>query len=142
MTFCPPLEHSLDCTVDRNRLTLMRLSSPIASKQPESTSPGLPHLVRSTFRLSQPLSGFLLQLPRGLISYLIHFWGSPFRVFPPPAVPQPHQKQLPSYRFLPTAEASMDKRAGLTTLNSYHTARFQGFHPLASPFTSQPVLPD
>jgi hypothetical protein len=42
----------------------------------------LPHLVCSTFRFSQPLSGLLLLDVLGLISYLIHFWGFPFRAFP------------------------------------------------------------
>jgi hypothetical protein len=43
---------------------------------------GLPHPLRSAFRLSQPPSGFLLPMPSGLISCRKPSWGSPFRAFP------------------------------------------------------------
>jgi hypothetical protein len=38
-------------------------------------SPGLPHPVRSTFRLSQPPSGFLLNPPQDSVSCLKRPWG-------------------------------------------------------------------
>jgi hypothetical protein len=62
---------------------LIEFFAPLASRTSKSLpSLSLPHLVCATFRLSQPLSGLLLLDALGLISYLIHFWGFPFRVFP------------------------------------------------------------
>ena len=65
--------------------------SPYSAEQFESTNPGLPHPIRSTYRFSQPLSVLLLKSPCGLISYHWHSWDSLYRVFPSNAASYLHQ---------------------------------------------------
>jgi hypothetical protein len=61
--------------------TLMRFGAPTATSARRSTSPGFPRPVRSAFRVSHPLDGFL---PRALsdLEDRCRSLGSPFRVFP------------------------------------------------------------
>jgi len=58
-----------------------RVSSPSTVQLAKSTHPGLPHPVRSAYRLSQPLSGLLLHQPGGPVSCLKRPWGSSRKVF-------------------------------------------------------------
>jgi hypothetical protein len=68
-------------------LTLMRFHAPTARSIVSPLLPGLPHPIRAASRFSQPLSGFLLTTPCGLVSCHWHSWGSPCRVFPSEAAP-------------------------------------------------------
>jgi hypothetical protein len=43
--------------------TLLRFVSPLARSDSSLLNPGLPHPIRSACRLSQPLSGLLLETP-------------------------------------------------------------------------------
>jgi hypothetical protein len=70
--------HSLQCNYGLSPLTL-----------------NLPRLVRSAFRFSQPISGLLLQPLRGFISYPLHSWDLPFRVFPSGAASPSFRIRLP-----------------------------------------------
>lgn len=73
----------------------MRFFAPAAHHHLSPLTPGLPRPVRSAFRFSQPLSGFLLKWRRGLVSCLTHSWGLPFRAFSSDVVPAPHRHKQP-----------------------------------------------
>ena len=62
--------------------TLMRFAAPTATSARRSTSPGVPDPVRSVFRVSHPLDGFLPRMPSDLEDRC-RSWGSPYRAFPP-----------------------------------------------------------
>jgi hypothetical protein len=64
---------------------------PYSANNLSPLNPGLPHPIRSAFRLFQPLSGLLLRLRHGLISYHEHSWDLLYRVFPSNAAPHPRQ---------------------------------------------------
>jgi hypothetical protein len=55
---------------------------PYSDVSAEVHNPGFPHPVRSAFRVSHPLDGFLPPAPSGLEDRS-HSWGSPYRAFPP-----------------------------------------------------------
>jgi len=58
------------------------VSCPCGDVGAEVHKPGFPHPVRSAFRVSHPLDGFLPPAPSGLEDRS-HPWGSPCRAFPP-----------------------------------------------------------
>jgi hypothetical protein len=89
-----PLEADLSCPADYSA-PLMRFVFPIARSNSSPLFPGLPHPIRSAFRLSQPLDGLLLKSPCDLISCHWHLWDSLYRVFPLNTAPYPCQIQLP-----------------------------------------------
>jgi hypothetical protein len=62
--------------------TLMGFTAPTATSARRSTSPGIPNPVRSVFRVSHPLDGFLPRKPSDHEDRC-RSWGSPFRAFPP-----------------------------------------------------------
>jgi hypothetical protein len=62
--------------------TLMRFGAPTAASARRSTWPGDPTPVRSAFRVSHPLDGFLPHVPSDLEDRY-RSWGSPFRACPP-----------------------------------------------------------
>lgn len=64
-------------------------------------TPGLPHPVRSAYRLSQPLSGLLLRQPCGFVSPRRHPWGSLFRAFSSQRARRLAGRPFPSWRYLP-----------------------------------------
>jgi len=94
MTFRPPRELYQSSSADRSA-PLMRSFFPTARNDLSLLIPGLPLPVRSTCRLSQPLSGLLLKPSWSLISCSWHSWDSPCRVFPLRTASHPHQVWLP-----------------------------------------------
>lgn len=53
--------------------------------------------LRSGFRVSHPLAGFLLPGPSGLVPSRWHSWASPFRGFPSRGAAPPSRRSLPSW---------------------------------------------
>ena len=83
---------------------------PYSASNLSTLNSGLPHPIRSTFRFSQPLSGLLLKLRNGLISYHLHSWDLPYRVFPLNAVPHPRQIRYLSILHHPSELAQVHPR--------------------------------
>jgi hypothetical protein len=77
--------------------TLLRFFAPTATSVREVHNPGFPHPVRSVFRVSHPLDGFLPPAPSDLEDRS-HSWGSPCRAFPPRGAVR-LSAPLPSCRF-------------------------------------------
>jgi hypothetical protein len=77
--------------------TLLRFFAPTATSVREVHQPGFPHPVRSAFRVSHPLDGFLPPAPSDLEDRS-HSWGSPCRAFPPRGAAR-LSAPLPSCRF-------------------------------------------
>ena len=110
MTFCPPWELYQLSSADYSA-PLLRFCFPTARNDSSPLYPGLPHPIRSTFRLSQPLSDLLLESPWNPISCLKHSWDSPCRVFPLKTASHSHRVWLP---FMP-GTVSPSANAGLNT---------------------------
>jgi hypothetical protein len=116
--------------------------------------PGLPHPVRSAFRISHPLDGFLPLRPSGLVSCRWRSWGSsPSELFPPTEAVPPlggrsrhdvgsafrgrrHPGRRTSQPRLPRSMASGPRASGgriWSHPSSSRVARLQGVAPRWSP---------
>ena len=72
----------------------MRFIAPLVCPDLNSLNLGLPHPVRSAYRLSQPHSGLHFKSVWGLVSCPYHLWGFTLKVFPLGAASHPHRMQL------------------------------------------------
>jgi len=126
----------------------MRFLSPTAQSNLSPLTSGLPHPIRSAFRFSQPLDGFLLKLPGGLVSCLWHSRGSPCGAFPSKVAPRSRRVWFPfsGYVLKPPATAGVSTGGLLNstrpkTRKTQRTHLEKGIDPPSSPFTSPLVLP-
>ena len=143
MIFRSPLEQAISSPADYSA-PLMRFFLPLARNDLSLLFPDLPHLVRSTYRFSHPLSGLLLKSSCGLVSCHWHLWDPLFRVFPLKVASYLRQMRLPinfcagsPYSTSPASEClwiveSSHARKHVRPNRHYST----GVSPLPSPFTS------
>lgn len=142
LAFRSPLEHDHSGPVSQGDDS-HEVFSPSARSSLSPLIAGLPHPLRSAFRFSQPLDGFLLKLRRGRIACLWHSWGLPFRVFPSKAAPGSRRVRipLPKHVLTPSASAGVSTNGVLGVTNpKIHATQLthheKGLVLPSSPFTS------